>query len=81
MYHQSIEEYKDGRIDKNFKRSRSSDQGQPRFKKRAETQYGLSAPTVKFEKQGGSQNGNPTCVTCGKMHYGECLRGTGSCFR
>ena len=35
---------------------------------------------MKFEKGDGSQNGKPTCVTCGKRHYGECLRGTGSCF-
>ena len=34
---------------------------------------------MKFEKIGGSQNAKPTCVTCGKKHYGECLLGT-ECF-
>ena len=28
----------------------------------------------------GEQNFKPTCVICGKKHYGECLLGTGSCF-
>ena len=35
---------------------------------------------MKFEKGGGSHNGKPTCATCGKKHYGECLVGTGICF-
>ena len=35
---------------------------------------------MKLEKGGGSQNVKPTCVTCGKRHYGECLRGIGSCY-
>ena len=35
---------------------------------------------MKLEKGSGSRNGKPTCVTCGKSHYGECLKGTGSCF-
>ena len=35
---------------------------------------------MKFEKEGGSQNGKPTSVTCGKRHYGECLLGSVSCF-
>ena len=35
---------------------------------------------MKLEKGDGSQNVKPTCVTCGKRHYRECLRGTGSCF-
>ena len=35
---------------------------------------------MKFEKGSGSQNGKPTCVTCGKSHFGECLRGTSYCF-
>ena len=32
---------------------------------------------VKLDKRGGSQNVKPTRVTCGKRHYGECLRDTG----
>ena len=35
---------------------------------------------MKLEKGGGSQNVKPTCVTCGKRHYGECLRGTRICY-
>ena len=33
-----------------------------------------------MEKAGGSQNVKPTCVTCGKKHYGECIFGSGSCY-
>ena len=33
-----------------------------------------------MEKAGGSQNVKPTCVTCGKKHYRECILGTGSCY-
>ena len=35
---------------------------------------------MKLEGGGGSKNGKPTCVTCGKKHYGECLLGTGICY-
>ena len=35
---------------------------------------------MKFERGGGSQNEKPTCVTCGKIHYGKCLAGTSGCF-
>ena len=80
LYAQSIEESKLGRISRNLKRSGSIDQGQPRFKKWAQTQEGPNAPKVKFDKGGGSQNGKPTCVTCGKKYYGKCLRGTERCF-
>ena len=65
---------------KNLKRSRKSEQDQPRFKKRFQTQNGPSAPKLKHEKWSGSQDGKPTCATCGKKHYGECLLSTGSCF-
>ena len=34
----------------------------------------------KIEKGSSSQNDKPTCVKCGKKHYGECLLGTSSCF-
>ena len=33
---------------------------------------------MKLEKGGGSQNVKPTCATCGKRNYGECIRGTES---
>ena len=35
---------------------------------------------MKFERGGGSQNGKPTCVICGKSHYGKCLAGTIGCY-
>ncbi|TMX04002.1 hypothetical protein EJD97_012228 [Solanum chilense] len=60
--------------------SGSSDQEQFRFKKRSQTQEEPRSAKVKLEKGGGSQNVKPTCVTCGKRHYGECLRGTESCY-
>ena len=63
-----------------MKRSGLSDQSQPTFNKRAQTQNGSSASKVKLEKGGSSQGGNPTCATCGKKHYGECLVGTRNCF-
>ncbi|XP_015068750.1 uncharacterized protein LOC107013325 [Solanum pennellii] len=68
------------KIARNLKRSGSSDQGQPRFKKRAQTQDGPNAPKVKLENGNGSQKAKPTCATCGKKKYGECLRGTDSDF-
>ena len=52
-------------MSRNLKRSVSSDQLQPTFKKRAQTQYGPSVPKKNFEKGGGSQNDKPTCATCG----------------
>ena len=80
MYAQSIEESKLCRISRNLKRSGSSDKSQPRFMKRAQIQDGPSAPKVNLKKGSGSQGGKPTCATCGKKHYGECLLSTGSCF-
>ena len=76
VYAQSIEESKLGRIAINIKRRGSSDQIQPLFKKRVETQDGSSTPEVKLEKGSRSQSGKPTCATCGKNHYGKCLVGT-----
>ena len=71
IYAQSIKESKLSRMARNLKRSGSNEQRQPRFKKRAPNNDGPSAPMVKFEKGSGSQNGKPTCVTCGKKHYGN----------
>ena len=53
VYAQSIEDSELRRMDRSLKRGGSSDQVQPRFKKRAQTQYGPS-PKVKIEKGGGS---------------------------
>ena len=72
VYAQSIEESKSRRMARSLKRSSSNDQGKPCFKKRAHTQDG---PTYKVKLEKGVK---PTCVTCGKKHYGECLLGTGS---
>ena len=80
VYAQSIEESKHRRIARNLKRSGSNDHGQPRFKQRAQTQDESRSAKVKFERVGGSQNEKPTCVTCGKRHYGKCLAGTSSLF-
>ena len=64
MYAQTIEESKHTRNSSNLKRNSSSDQEEPRSVK------------VKLNKGGGSQNVKPTCVTCGKRRYGECLKST-----
>ena len=78
VYAQSIKESKHKRMSRNLKRSGCSDQDQTRIKKRALGQEEPRNAKVKLEKGGGSQNVKPTCATCGKRNYGECLRGTGS---
>ncbi len=80
VYAQSIEESKLKRMNRNVKRGRSDEQSQPRFKKRAQDQDSSSAPKVNQEKNGGSQFSKPTCITCGKRHYGKCLAGTNGCY-
>ena len=80
VYAQSIEESKVGRIDRNLKICVSCNEGQPRFKKRAQGQEEPRSAKVKLEKGGGSQNGNPTSVTCVKRNYGEYVKGTRSYF-
>ena len=67
-------------ISRILKRSGSSHHGNPRCKRRAQTQEESRSANVKLEKGGGSQKGRPTRVTCGKRHYSECLKGTGSFF-
>ena len=71
IYTQSINESKLRRISRNFMRSESNEKNQHRFKKRVLIQDGPNSPKVKLEKGSGSQNGKPTCVTCGKKHYGN----------
>ena len=80
MYAQSIEESNLKRMSKKFKRSVDSDLVQPRFKKGVQTQDGPSVPNKKFQKGGCPSNGKPTCATCGKKHFGECLLGKAICF-
>ncbi|XP_049345385.1 uncharacterized protein LOC125809871 [Solanum verrucosum] len=76
MYAQSIEESKLKRVNRDLKRGRSNEQGQPRFKKRAPNQESSSAPKANEEKGGGSQFSKTLCATCGKRHHGKCLAGT-----
>ena len=78
VYAQSIEESKLVRIARNFKKSGSNDQGQPRFKRWYQTQEEPRSPKV-FDRGGGSQNEKTTCASCGKRHYGKCLAGTSVC--
>ncbi|XP_049406256.1 uncharacterized protein LOC125869899 [Solanum stenotomum] len=68
------------RMNRGVKRGRSDEQGQSRFKKRSQDQDFSSAPKVNQEKNGGSQFSKPTCITCGKRHYGKCLAGTNGCY-
>ena len=65
---------------RSFKRSGSSYQDQTMFKKKVKSQGECRSSKFKVEKGGGSKDGKPTCVNCGKKHYGKCLLGTGSCF-
>ena len=55
MYTQSIEESKLKRMCRNLKRNGRSEQDQPRFKKRYQTQDGPSDPKVKLYEGSGSQ--------------------------
>ena len=57
-------------MSRNLKSSGSSDQAQHRFKKRAQSQEERRSAKVKLEKGGVSRYVKPTCVTCGKSHYG-----------
>ena len=63
-----------------MKMSGSSDQGQPRFRKRDQTQKEPESTVVKFFRRDGSQNEKPRCVTCVKRHYGKYLTGTSGFF-
>ena len=73
VYAQSIEESKHRWMTRNLKRSGSSDQDQLRSKRRAQTQKEPRSSKVKIWRGGGSENGKPTCITCGKRHYRKCL--------
>ena len=80
VYAQSIEESKLRRMARSLKRSGASDQEQTRFKKKVQSQGESRSAKLKVGKGSGSKDGKPTCVNCGKKHYGKCLLGTGSCF-
>lgn len=80
VYSQSIEESNIGRIGRNMKRSGQSYQRQSRFKKKVLNQDESWGAKVTLEMGSGSQGGKPTCATCGKTHYGQCLMGTRSLF-
>ena len=62
-----------------MKKNGSSDKGEPRFKKRAQTQDGPSAPKVKIEKGGVSQNVKTTCVKLLVMFQRMMLQQRGIC--
>ena len=50
------------------------------FNKRAQIQDRPTSPQVKLDKEGFSQDGQPTYATYGKIHYGNCLaRTSGLC--
>lgn len=80
VYAKSIEVSKLNRMSRNLKRGDSSDQDDPRFNKRAQTQEEPRSAKMKFDIGGGSQNEKSKCVTCGKSHYGKYLDGTSCCF-
>ena len=63
-----------------FKRDGPSEKNKTRYKKKTPILDGPSAPKVKVDKGSGSQNCKPTCVTCEKKQYGNCLVGTRNCF-
>ena len=65
-------------------------QDKPRFKKRISNQVPTNfskacdnkVSNTKPQKERGtsSPKKNPTCGRCEKKHYGDCLKGTDSCF-
>ena len=80
MYDPFIEESKLSSISRNLKRSISNAKNQYRFQKRAPNHDGPSPPKLTGESGSSSQGGKPTCVTCGKMHFGKSLVYTKSFF-
>ena len=61
-------------------RSGSSDKTHLGSRKRFQNLEEPRSAKVKFEKGNGSQVCNPTCASCGKRHYGQCLLGIWSFF-
>ncbi|XP_049348530.1 uncharacterized protein LOC125813083 [Solanum verrucosum] len=80
VFAQQIEEFKIKKKNREMKRTRSDEQGQPRFKKRAFNQDSSSTSRVNQEKGNGSPFPKSTCTTCGKKHYGKCLAYTNGCY-
>uniref|UniRef100_M1DN22 CCHC-type domain-containing protein n=1 Tax=Solanum tuberosum TaxID=4113 RepID=M1DN22_SOLTU len=67
-------------MNRDLKRGRSNEQGQPRFKKRAHNQDSSSSPKVNEEKGVGSKFFKTLCATCRKSHHVNCLTGTSGCY-
>ncbi|XP_049347871.1 uncharacterized protein LOC125812420 [Solanum verrucosum] len=80
VYAQSIEESKLKRKNRELKRSRSDEQGQPRFKKRAPNKDSSCTTKVNQERGSGHPFAKPTCHNCGKKHCGKFLAGTSGCY-
>ncbi|XP_049405046.1 uncharacterized protein LOC125868441 [Solanum stenotomum] len=63
--------------DGNFSNAKSDGQGRPRTKPRYDSS---NTPRFDKEKCSGSPFPKPTCIECGRSHYGKCLVGMDGCY-
>jgi len=87
VYAQQIEETKLKKMNKEGKRDRPDEQGQPRSKKRFYNQDfamvnkdRVSIPNSQGGSGGGSSFERSISAKCGKQYLGKCLAGTDGCF-